>query len=187
MNNIINCFQIISESDKFESDYLPMIAFKTLQQKDLAEKYILTKVDIFFREIIQININIEASQLPYAKIITEKDFTKKRASYFYENILFDLNERDGDGKLIIKHKWGITFDEKCAPIKVSWLSPKFIPGYKKPNLKLFEHDQLHCYFKYGTIDINKNPVFYYIYFSLQEILDVINSRSIQPSNLVFDE
>ncbi|MBD2015283.1 hypothetical protein H6F96_15050 [Microcoleus sp. FACHB-53] len=170
MNNI----DIYSENQQFESDYLPLISFKTQQQQARAEEYIFNKVDIFYEKIIKIKTDIKKTHIAYPKIITEKDFTAKDIKYFYENILFDLGKRNHiNNKLDFAPKWGITFDEKCAPILMSWLSPKYrVYADSKPGYGIFREDDIP-YYRYGTIDINGTPIFYYIYFTLQELLDVI--------------
>ncbi|MCP2732523.1 hypothetical protein, partial [Limnofasciculus baicalensis] len=138
------------------------------------EEYILEEVKDFFQKV-EIDLDIHKDQLKYQKIITEKDFKdseKVKISYFYENLFYDLGDREPNGKLKAKIKWGITFDEKCAPIHLGYVDPSF-RGYNK-NLKIqYKDSQGRPYRRYGTIDINGSPVFYYIYFTLQEILDVI--------------
>jgi hypothetical protein len=178
MNPDIKNVDIYNENFNFESDYLPLIAFKSENQKNAVEEYILTKVGVFFKRIIQIEVDVKKSQINYSKTITEKDFTKKPINYFYENIFVDLDKRNCAGKLDVSPKWGITFDQKCAPIQVSYLSPPNPSSYrndKKTQFKPFEYKYSNkkFYYRYGTIDINGKPIFYYIYFTLQEIIDVI--------------
>lgn len=182
MNEDIKSIGIYPENCQFESDYLPLISFKTKQQKDIAEQYILTKARVFFREIIKIEIDVEKSQIIYPKMITETDFKIKSVSYFYENIFFDLGQRDADKKSGFFPKWGITFDEKCAPIKVMYLSRNypFDPNStNQPKLKFFQysHRTYEFSYRYGTLELNKQPIFYYIYFTLQEILDEIRRNT----------
>jgi hypothetical protein len=179
MNPDIKNVGIYNENFNFKSDYLPLIAFKSENQKNAVEEYILTKVDVFFKRIIKIEIDVKKSQINYSNTITEKDFTKKPISYFYENIFVDLGKRSA-GKLDVSPKWGITFDQKCAPIEVSYLSPSFrIYPNSQPKFYPFEYDDYSqnkkYYYRYGTIDINGKPIFYYIYFTLQEIIDVIKA------------
>lgn len=180
MNQEIKSIDIYSENCVFESNFLPLISFKTEEQKNKAEEYILTKVGIFFDKIIKINIDVRQSQISYSKLITEKDFkVKSMKEYFYKYLFFDLGERKSDGKLDFSPKWGITFDKKCAPISVSWLSPRFRLGRSKPSFTPLDCEKYLGYkenLHYGTIDINKKAIFYYIYFSLQEILDVIKNN-----------
>lgn len=158
-----------------ESDYIPFVSFKSQHHKDIAEKYITLKADILLNKILNLNIDTVKSQISSLNLITDKDFKSKRTKYFYENIFADLGQRDSNNQLIFSPKWGITFDEKCAPISVSYLSPKFIPKYQSPTFSPFEYRYIdyEWIYKYGTIDINEKPVFYYIYFTLQEILDEI--------------
>jgi hypothetical protein len=105
--------------------------------------------------------------------------------YFYKTILYDLGERDPAfglelltlnsnkrGRLKLLPKWGITFDEKCAPIIINWLSPKF-HIYPNTDISKIQYKDIPPHYRYGTININGRPIFYYIYFTLQELLDVI--------------
>lgn len=144
----------------FESNYVPFISFKSQEKKDAAENYIIREVNYFFENILNIDISVE--QIAYHKIITENDFKKVDIKYFYDNLFYDLGERNSEGKLEHRIKWGITFDEKCAPIKV------VMANSNDGNQNKITQNR-----RYGTIDINGTPIFYYIYFTLQEILDVI--------------
>ena len=177
MNQDIKNVGSYNESFNFKSDYLPLIAFKSENQKNAVEEYILTKVDVFFKRIIKIEIDVKKSQINYSNTITEKDFTKKPISYFYENIFVDLGKRNCAGQLDVSPKWGITFDQKCAPIEVSYLSSNYFRSYGnyQPEFTPFKYNysNKNFYYRYGTIDINGKPIFYYIYFTLQEIIDVI--------------
>ena len=172
MKEEINYIDIYTKDLNFESNYIPLISFYNPQQKSTIENYIFTKADIFFHKIIKIEVDVRKSCINYPKIITEKDFKSVPIRYFYDNIFSDLGKRKDDNKLDFTPKWGITFDEKCAPIEVSYLSPGF--KYKR-NFKPFcyPHHKYKWKYRYGTIDINKKPVFYYIYFTLQELLDEI--------------
>ncbi len=179
MSNEIDIIGIRSESLCYESDYVPFISFKNKFQKDAVEKYILEEVDDFFKNILR--KNFFQTQIPYHKIITKSDFIAIDISYFYENIFYDLGERDKNGKLKPKIKWGITFDEKCVPIRVAnqyRIKPEEKIGYfdrreGRPRLQYRSHNPYPPYRQYGTIDINGEPIFYYLQFTLQEILDVI--------------
>ena len=164
----LDVFGVRSEILVFQSDYVPLISFQNKDQKDAAEKYIFAEVKEFF-EKLEIDIDINETQLAYPKLITAEDFIKVEIEYFYETLFHDL-ERTPKGKLEVKIKWGITFDEKCVPLQIGYLSPKYTGHH--PELK-FEDFQGRPHRRYGTIDINGTPVFYYIYFTLQEILDVI--------------
>jgi hypothetical protein len=153
----------------FQSDYVPLISFKNQGQKEAAKKYIFEEVEEFFLKLEIHDIDINKSQLPYPKNITEKDFTRIDIGYFYENLFYDLGKRK-DGKLENKIKWSITFDEKCTPCQIAGVSPNY--SGNELDIK-FEDSKGRPHRRYGTIDINGTPVFYYIYFTLQEILDVI--------------
>ncbi|CCQ49258.1 MULTISPECIES: hypothetical protein [Crocosphaera] len=175
MNNI----GINYESENFSSDYLPLISFQTEEQKNMAESYILTKAKIFFDKIICININVEKSHIKYSQVITDKDFRTIEINYFYDNILYDLGERNFNNQLDFHPKWGVTFDQKCAPIMMSYL-----PGgddrkkHKNPKYRILNYSDRRYsdhlpFHRYGTINMNGRPIFYYIYFTLQEILNEI--------------
>jgi len=70
--------------------------------------------------------------------------------------------------LLDTHIWLITFDKKCAPIDLKFTNKP--QGFGRISDKEFSSLR-----NYGTIDIAGNPIFYYIYFTLQEILDEIKS------------
>lgn len=178
MSYELDIIQLQSERLDFYSDYVPVISFKNKYQKDSVEEYILEEVKDFF-EKVEIDLDVKKSQLFYQKLIIEEDFKKVDISYFYENLFYDLGEREPDGRLKAKIKWGITFDEKCVPSKLGYVDPSFT-GYKKLDIK-DKDSQGRPYRRYGTIDINGTPVFYYIYFTLQEVLDVIK-RLPRPLN-----
>ncbi|MCT7964484.1 hypothetical protein NG791_27780 [Laspinema sp. D1] len=165
------------------SGYVPVISFKTEDQKKAAEDYITAEVDVFFDKIFYKQKKPLYQPIPYSKSITEKDFKPVEKNfkpveidYFYLNLFNDLS-RNQDKKLEMKIKWCITFDIKCAPIQLARLSPKY-DGYN-PQPYYSDENGLP-YRKFGTIDINGYPVFYYIYFTIQEILDVIKKL---PPNL----
>ncbi len=158
---------IYPEHLAFESDYVPLISFKTEKQKQAAEDYITKEVDVFFDKIYGQD-KPQYQPIPYSQLITEKDFKVVNIEYFYLTLFEDLI-RKKDKKLDVKIKWSITFDIKCTPIQLAWHSPTY-KGYNPPN----PNDENGLpYRKFGTIDINGYPVFYYIYFTIQEILDVI--------------
>jgi hypothetical protein len=167
MSQEIDIIGTYPEKLVFQSNYVPLISFKNEEQKKAAEDYIIQEADIFFRKILP---RQTVTQLAYPKLITENDFTKEPITYFYENLFYDL-KRNLNGKLEAKIKWGITFDEKCAPLNLAW-APETYARPEPPNI--YFHDQPgRPHRKFGTIDINGKPVFYYVYFTLQEILDVI--------------
>jgi hypothetical protein len=154
-------FGSIVNSDSFKSNYIPLISFKSQLERDRANDYILREVNDFFN-FIKLNINLEESCFSYSISITSQDFLSKentKIEYFYHKIFHDLGERDQEGKLIINTKWCPTFDIECAPIKI-------------PQLPIAPHPSCR---RFGTIDIRGKPVLYYIYFTLQEILDHIKN------------
>ncbi|MBD2598160.1 hypothetical protein H6G74_28105 [Nostoc spongiaeforme FACHB-130] len=161
-----------SSDTHFQSIYVPFISFANEKQKDSIERYIFQQVDDFF---LKISPGVNATQLSYSKVITEKDYQEIQISYFYDNLFHDL-ERGSDGKLKLKVKWSITFDERCTPIQLVNL-PANYRGHE-PNPKFLDKDnEGRPHRKYGTIEINGVPIFYYIYFTLQEILDVVKQSS----------
>ncbi len=167
MNYKADIIGIHSENSKIESEYVPFLSFKNQEQKKVAENYIYQEVSAFFEKILP---SQAVMPIPYTKLITEADFKKKEISYFYENLFYDL-ERKPNGKLEAKIRWGITFDKNCTPLQLASTPPN-ASGYKKPSLS-YKDTKGRSHRQFGTIDINGTPVFYYIYFTLQEILDVI--------------
>ncbi|MCT7970493.1 hypothetical protein [Laspinema olomoucense] len=151
------------------SGYVPLISFKTEGQKQAAENYITEEVDVFFAKIFYNQKKPKYQPIPYSQLITEKDFKIVDIEYFYLNLFYDLMRNPATHKLESTIKWCITFDVKCAPIQLAWHSPHY-KGSNPPN----PNDETGLpYRKFGTIDINGYPVFYYIHFTLQEILEVI--------------
>lgn len=157
------------EKDKtFKSDYVPLISFQNEKQRKIATNYIIEQVEKFFEEIkkeIEVNIpNLVESYFPYSESIISDEFKKVdkvKIDYFYDNLFYDLGEKEEDrdqtGKLKMKPKWCITFDINSTPIEV-------------PNLTIPKSDLPR---RYGTIDIVGTPILYYIYFTLPEILDYV--------------
>ena len=163
-------------TNNLESDYIPFISFKTQQQQSIAEQYVFDKAEVLLNDVLKLGINVTKCYLSSLNLISDKDFRQKPIKYFYENIFADLQERDAKNKLIFLPKWGISFDIKCTPISIKYLSPYFkVYPDSRPNFNSFDCKKYFNYecLKYGTIDINKKPAFYYIYFTLQEIIDEI--------------
>lgn len=171
MSSETDIIEICPEHLAFQSNYVPLISFKNEKQKQAAENYILQQANIFLNKILP---GRTVAQLPYSKLITEEDFRNENISYFYENLFYDL-ERKPNGKLEAKIKWGITFDEKCTPLQLAWTPPNY-GRPEQPNI--YNNDlQGRPHRRFGTIDINGKPVFYYIYFTIQEILDITKQLS----------
>jgi hypothetical protein len=163
---------VLLENQTLKSDYVPLISFQNDNQRKVATDYIIEEVEKFFEEIkkeIEVNIpNLVESYFPYSESIIHQEFNTiyeefktVKIDYFYDNLFYDLGEkeedRDQNGKLKMKTKWCITFDINSTPIKV-------------PNLTIPNSDLPR---RYGTIDIVGTPILYYIYFTLPEILDSI--------------
>ena len=159
---------VLLENQTLKSDYVPLISFQNEKQRKIATNYIIEQVENFFEEIkkeIEVNIpNLVESYFPYSESIISDEFKKVdkvKIDYFYDNLFYDLGEkeedRDKNGKLKMKTKWCITFHVNSTPIQV--------PNLKIPNSNLCR--------SYGTIDIVGTPILYYIYFTLPEILDYV--------------
>lgn len=159
--NIENINIISLSRNNYISKHVPCVSFKDNEQKQKANYYILRTVENFFTTI-QVKIpNLISSYLEYSEVITDLDFNDYKninISYFYDKLFFDLGNRDKNNKLIIPIKWTVTFDINCTPIKVREL---IIPN----SGNLCRH--------FGTIDVGGTPILYYIYFTMQEILDAI--------------
>ena len=157
-------------SINFKSRYIPYISFKDIEQKKKAEDYIEERVSNFFSELIKIQIDdIPKARIPTSHLITDYDFNNIAFTYFYKTLFDDLGKRDEQNNLIPKIKWGAVFDERCTPVETAFLTP--LRKGDAPRFKKFSDNPR--YRKYGTIDINGTPIFYYIYFTVQEILNAI--------------
>jgi hypothetical protein len=182
MNNP-NIFGVYENSNGVSSSYIPLISFATQEHKDIAESYIMNEADLFFKSILKIEDSVQL--IPYLKTITWKDFNQVEMEYFYNTLFFDLGERDINGKLISKLKWGVAFDEEITPIQVAYLRPSFSGDREEARLSYSDRREGRPYFsyrphkpcldhrKYGFISVNGEPTFYHLYFTLQEILDAI--------------
>lgn len=176
-------FGTYEDSNGVYSSYVPFISFATQEYKDIAESYIIKEADLFFKDILKIEDSVQL--IPYLNTITWKDFNQVEMEYFYNTLFFDIGERDINGKLINKLKWCVAFDEEITPIQVAYVIP-FLSGDRRaanfiysdsrpgrPSFPYRPHKPFLDYRKYGLISINGEPVLYYLYFTLQEILDAI--------------
>jgi hypothetical protein len=176
-------FEVYGNDAEVRSTYIPIVSFATQEAKNSAESYILSEAAIFFRDILK---NSELVQLvPYLETVTFKDFNQVEIDYFYNTLFSDLGERGSNGKLVRKLKWSVSFDEEMTPIQVAYLSPSYSenPEDAKPSCLdsrsgrphfLYRPHKPHLnYRKYGYISANGKPIFYYLYFTLQEILDAL--------------
>ena len=157
----------------------------TQEQKNKAESYIFNEGKLFFKTILKIEKPVQI--VPYIKTIAWQDFHKVDMEYFYNILFFDLGERNSNGKLVNQLKWGVTFDEEITPIQVAYLYPSFSGDRQEARLSYFDRRDGRPYFsyrpyrpyleyrKYGYISMNGEPVFYYLYFTLQEILDALKN------------
>lgn len=156
----------IRDNSNFISQYIPLITFKAQKQRRNVDEYIVNEAKHFFSSL-ELNINVEKNFIGCDNLVTDKEFNEVDIQYFYENILSNI-KRNAEGKLEHQPKWGVTFDQKCAPIeKLAYVSPNYtgnnpIYGPKGESVRRF-----------GTFDINGQPIFYYLYFTIQEILDAI--------------
>ena len=107
-------FSIDNHPNQIVSSYIPLLSFSTQESCNIAESYISKEAELFFSDMLQIDEPIQ--MIPYFKTISFKDFNVVPIEYFYNNLFFDLGERDSNKKLIRKLKWGITFDEELTPI-----------------------------------------------------------------------
>ena len=176
-------FEVYENETEVRSNYIPIISFATQETKNSAESYILSEAKIFFRDILKIHKPVQL--VPYLETVTFKDFNQVEIDYFYNTLFSDLGEKDTDGKLVRKLKWSVSFDEEMTPIQVAYLSPSYSkePEYAKPSVLDRRPDRPHFsyrphrpylnYRKYGYISANGKPIFYYLYFTLQEILDAL--------------
>ena len=168
-----------------DSSYIPLISFHSQEQKEIAEVYIQREADDFFGNILKIDPPPQC--IPYFKTINWQDFNKVEIEYFYKTLSFDLCKRDHSGKLISNLKWGVTFDAEIAPIttafanssssrneeaKLSYLDMR----KNRPSLHYHIQDRFPLYRRYGVITLNGEAVFYYLYFTMQEILDAIKQH-----------
>ncbi len=181
MNNP-DIFGVFDGNAISDSSYIPLISFHSQEQKEIAEVYIQREADDFFGNIL--NIDPLPQCIPYSKTINWQDFNKVEIEYFYKTLFFDLCNRDSSGKLISNLKWGVTFDAEIAPITTAYMNPlssrdeeaklSYLDIRKnRPSLHYQTQNRFPLYRRYGVITLNGEAVFYYLYFTMQEILDAI--------------
>jgi hypothetical protein len=181
MNNP-DIFGIFDGNAIYDSRYIPLISFHSQEQKEMAEVYIQREANDFFENILQINPPPQC--IPYSKTINWQDFNKVDIEYFYETLFFDLCKRDPIGKLISNLKWGVTFDAEIAPITTAYMNPlssrneesklSYSDSHRgRQSLRYHPQNHFPLYRRYGVITLNGEAVFYYLYFTMQEILDAI--------------
>ena len=88
---------ILLENQTLKSDYVPLISFQNEKQRQIATDYIIEQVKIFFQEIQKIGVNVpnvEESYFPYSESIISNEFNKVDINYFYDNLFYDLGEKE---------------------------------------------------------------------------------------------
>ena len=85
-----------------DSDYLPLITFKTINQKEAVENYIISEAKDFFINILK--INDELIQIPYPNLITKQDFNTRDIKDFYNILFYDLDQRHSNSNRKLKIK-----------------------------------------------------------------------------------
>ncbi len=142
---------MIQEQQKVTSFYVPYLSFDKKASHIITTKYIEPKINKFFREK-----GIKKYELiDSTKYISDLDFSDCKTvpfSYFYENILADI-KKDKSEKVNHEVKYCITFDEEITS-------------------KTCEKTSL----KYDEILLNKEPIFYFIYVDLKEIMRFLRTQ-----------
>jgi hypothetical protein len=141
---------MIQEQPEVISFYVPYLNFCENTSRFIAENFIEPKVKEFFytRKIDKYDL------IDTEKYISDLDFKKVSFSYFYENILADIEKQSGNVHHIIKY--GITFDEEVTP-------------------ETCEKTKI----KYDEILLNKKPIFYFIYVDLKEMMSFLRKQDRQ--------
>ncbi|WP_324282246.1 hypothetical protein VKI21_18425 [Cyanobacterium aponinum UTEX 3222] len=168
---MINFSENIVDESHMTSKYIPLICFKDQEQREIIDNYILKEAEYFF-SLIKVNIDVETNFLFCFNLITDKEFQTIDIKYFYENILNNI-QRNSEEKLEHQPKWGVTFDNKCTPMKLAYVSPNYTGNNPKLN---YENNKGKPFRNFGTFEINDQPIFYYLYFTMQEILDAIRDN-----------
>ncbi len=137
---------MIQEQTEVESIFVPYLSFDKETASNINENLITPRVKKFFQaKQIEKYHSINAE-----KYISDLNFNKKdhkvEFEYFYENILIGIKKESG--KIVHEVKYCITLDEKnvnktCGKIK------------------------------YSEILLNKQPIFYFIYFDFKEIMEFV--------------
>lgn len=139
---------MISENTEAESSYVAYLQFKDSEK--IKKELIEPRVKDFFSAR---NID-NYEEIRANKEISDLDFEKQEMSYFYENIFYDIS-KNRDGKVEFSVKYSITLDKK--------------------NCKEEPCEKTNIF--YDEILLNKTPVFYFIYVSIDEIFSFLRDSS----------
>jgi len=130
--------------------------------------YINKEIEYFFHDVVQETptgyIPYELSMAPASDLKILKS-QKQHSDWFYDQVFHDFGERGSDGKLIRKLKFFVTLDEASAPMQIKH------QGIRGADAR-----------RYGTIDVGggtkkEHRVCYIVYFTLQELLNVMKQRT----------
>jgi hypothetical protein len=129
--------------------------------------YINKEIEYFFHDVVQETptgyIPYELSMAPASDLKTLNS-QKEHSNWFYEQIFHDFGDRDQDGKLVRKLKFFITLDQDSAPMQIKHFGQRGADDRR-----------------YGTIDVGggtmkEHRVCYIVYFTLQELLNVMKQK-----------
>ncbi len=136
------------EQPEVTSFYVPYLSFGKKASHLITTKYIEPMVKEFFKK----KGVKKYEPIDLSKYISDLDFEEEFLfSYFYDNILADIEKQSGN----IHHtiKYGITFDEEVTS-------------------KTCEITEI----KYDEILLNKETIFYFIYFDLKDIMRFLRQQ-----------
>lgn len=138
---------MIKENTEAISCYAACLQLKDSER--IKEKFIKPIVERFF---IARSIN-NYEEIDSNSEISDKDFNSQRIDYFYEKIFYDI-KKTKEGKIEFSVKYCITLDKtncekKCEETKIL----------------------------YNEILLNTQPVFYFIYISIEEIFSFLREES----------
>jgi hypothetical protein len=136
---------MISENKEAESSYVAYLQFKDSEK--IKKELMEPKVKSFFSKR---NVD-NYKEILLNKEISDLDFEKQGMDYFYENIFHDIS-KNINGKVEITVKYCITLDKQNCT--------KYC---KKTDIY------------YDEICLSKEPVFYFIYVSIEEIFSFLRA------------
>lgn len=137
---------MIQEQTEAISSFVPYLYFRKEINQKINDDFIEPKVFKFFKAK---NID-KYHPIDAEKYISDLDFKEVKFSYFYEEILYGIKKEE---KIIHEVKYCITLDEKVTN-------------------KTCEITKI----KYDEILLNKEPIFYFIYFDFKEIMDFARNK-----------
>ena len=159
------------------SPFNPIIALNSQMRKSVNDKFIMPILQLFFSDKGGIE-NFDA--LDTDKMQTEIEFCKKNElesfvkTHVYKELINEINKQE-NGEVLYKPKYVITFDWELTKYKMD--------RNRYPYKKIFSDvSYWEESIRFGSMRLGNEPILYYIYIELQDVLRFIKTLSSEINN-----